>query len=108
MRRIASAFGAILAFSATAGGATFTRSMERISTMDPAQGRSIYDARAHRLVYKSVLEVDYSARPYKIAPCACGLPEVSEDVLKEKESTPPRAAWEEGNDADDAVTPPTE
>ena len=81
MRRIASAFGAILAFSATAGGATFTRSMERISTMDPAQGRSIYDARAHRLVYKSVLEVDYSARPYKIAPCACDLPEVSEDGL---------------------------
>ena len=67
MRRIASAFGAILAFSATAGGYTFTRSMERISTMDPAQGRSIYDARAHRLVYKSVLEVDYSARPYSLA-----------------------------------------
>ena len=62
-------------------GATFTRSMERISTMDPAQGRSIYDARAHRLVYKSVLEVDYSARPYRIAPCACDLPEVSEDGL---------------------------
>ncbi|MBQ7207247.1 MAG: serine/threonine-protein phosphatase [Lentisphaeria bacterium] len=36
------------------------------------------------------------------------LPEISEDVLKEKESTPSRAAWEEGNDADDAVTPPTE
>ena len=62
-------------------GATFTRSMERISTMDPAQGRSIYDARAHRLVYKSVLEVDYAARPYRIAPCACDLPEVSEDGL---------------------------
>ena len=36
------------------------------------------------------------------------LPEISQDVLEEKKSTPPRAAWEEGNDADDAVTPPTE
>lgn len=61
--------------------ATFTRSLERVSTMDPAQGRSVYDARAQRLVYKSVLEVDYAARPYRIAPCACDLPEVSEDGL---------------------------
>ena len=61
--------------------ATFTRSLERVSTMDPAQGRSVYDARAQRLVYKSVLEVDYHARPYRVAPCACGLPTVSDDGL---------------------------
>ena len=74
----------LLAFALSASAAcaaTFTRSLERVSTMDPAQGRSVYDARAQRLVYKSVLEVDYAARPYRIAPCACDLPEVSEDGL---------------------------
>ena len=64
-----------------ADGATFTRSLERVTTMDPALGQSIYDARATRLVYKSVLAVDYEARPYALAPCACELPEVSEDGL---------------------------
>lgn len=72
---------AALSVAASSEAATFTRSMERVSTMDPAQGRSVYDSRAQRLVYKSVLEVDYAARPYKIAPCACDLPEVSEDGL---------------------------
>lgn len=61
--------------------ATFTRSLERVSTMDPAMSQSIYDARAVRLVYRSVLEVDYEARPYRLAPCACELPEVSADGL---------------------------
>jgi len=76
------AFGLVLAFLPfCAGAVAFTRSMERVSTMDPAQGRSVYDAKAQRLVYKSVLEVDYDARPYRIAPCACDLPEVSDDGL---------------------------
>ncbi len=49
--------------------------------MDPAMSQSIYDARATMLVYKSVLSVDYEARPYALAPGACELPEVSADGL---------------------------
>lgn len=64
-----------------AAGATFTRSLERVTTMDPAMSQSIYDARATMLVYKSVLSIDYEARPYALAPGACELPEVSADGL---------------------------
>ena len=64
-----------------AASATFTRSLERVTTMDPAMSQSIYDARATMLVYKSVLSVDYEARPYALAPGACELPEVSADGL---------------------------
>ena len=61
--------------------ATFTRPMERVTTMDPVMVQSAYDARAVRLAYESVLEIDYVARPYRIVPGACELPEVSADGL---------------------------
>lgn len=59
--------------------AAFTRTLERVSTMDPVMVQSAYDARAIKLVYESVLDVDYEARPYKIVAGACELPEVSAD-----------------------------
>jgi len=62
--------------------ATFTRTLERVSTMDPAQATSIYDAHAVQLVYEPLLEVDYLARPYRLAPGFCELPEVSADGLR--------------------------
>jgi len=61
--------------------AAFTRTMERVSTMDPAQARSVYDTHAIGLVYETPLEVDYKARPYRLAPGFCELPEVSQDGL---------------------------
>jgi len=61
--------------------ATFTRTMERVSSMDPAQARSIYDSHAVQLVYEPPLEVDYKARPYRLVPGFCELPEVSADGL---------------------------
>ena len=61
--------------------ATFTRPMERVSTMDPALATSIYDAHAVQLVYEPPLGVDYEARPYRLVPGFCELPEVSEDGL---------------------------
>ena len=61
--------------------ATFTRTMERVASMDPAQARAIYDSHAVQLVYEPPLEIDYKARPYKLIPCFCELPEVSEDGL---------------------------
>jgi len=59
--------------------ATFTRPMERVSTMDPVKVQSMYDSRASKLVYEAVLAIDYEARPYRLVPGACDLPEVSAD-----------------------------
>ena len=61
--------------------ATFTRTLERVASMDPAMARSVYDSHAVQLVYEPPLEVDYEARPYKLIPGFCELPEVSEDGL---------------------------
>ena len=61
--------------------ATFTRTLERVASMDPAMARSVYDSHAVQLVYEPPLEVDYEARPYKLVPCFCEMPEVSEDGL---------------------------
>lgn len=61
--------------------ATFTRPLERVSTIDPAASRSIYDAHAVQLVYEAPLAIDYRARPYRVAPAYCELPEISDDKL---------------------------
>lgn len=61
--------------------AVFSRPMERVSTMDPALVQSMYDSRASKLVYESILAIDYVARPYRLVPGACELPEVSADGL---------------------------
>ena len=75
--------------------ATFTRSMERVSSMDPAFAQSVYDSRAVQLVYETPLEVDYYARPYKLTAGACELPEVSADglvyVFRLKDACPAKA-----------------
>ena len=69
------------AVAALVVAAVFTRTMERVSTMDPVQTRSVYDTHAVGLVYERPLEVDYTARPYRLAPGFCELPEVSPDGL---------------------------
>ena len=61
--------------------ATFTRPLERVTTIDPAQAQAVYDARAVGLLYNQVLNIDYYARPYKLVPGVCKLPTVSEDGL---------------------------
>ncbi len=69
------------AFAAILAAATFTRAMERIVSVDPIKSQSIYDSRAVQLVYETPLAVDYEARPYRLVPGACELPEVSPDGL---------------------------
>ena len=64
-----------------AAAAVFTRPLERVSTMDPVMAQSAYDQRAARLVYESVLSIDYAARPYRVAPGACELPEFDNSGL---------------------------
>ena len=48
--------------------ATFSRPLERVSTTDPAEAQSAYDARVVQLIYESPLAIDYKARPYQLAP----------------------------------------
>ena len=59
----------------------FARQMDRVASMDPAQCQSVYDSKAIQLVYETPLNIDYYARPYKLVPGACELPEVSPDGL---------------------------
>ena len=69
------------ALAAVLFAATFTRQLERVTTMDPAMSRTAYDSRAVRLVYEPLLTVDYEARPYRLVPGYCDLPEISADAL---------------------------
>lgn len=61
--------------------ATFTRAMERVASMDPAQARSVYDSHAVQLVCEPPLAIDYLARPYRLTPGCCELPAVGADGL---------------------------
>ena len=72
----------MVTFAAVLVAATFTRTLERVASMDPAMARSIYDAHAVQLVYEPPLEIDYKARPYRLVPGFCELPEVSEEGRK--------------------------
>ena len=72
----------MMIFAAVLFAATFTRTMERVATMDPALATSIYDSHAIQLVYEPLLEIDYEARPYRLVKGACELPNVSEDGLQ--------------------------
>ncbi len=62
--------------------ATFTRSMERVNATDPIKAQSVYDSHVVQLLYRTPLEIDYKARPYKLIPGLCELPEVSDDGLR--------------------------
>ena len=68
----------IVCFAVTVyGEAVFRRSMDRVSSMDPADASSLYAARAVQLTYETLLEIDYRARPYRLIPgLAEALPEV--------------------------------
>ena len=72
----------MISLAAVLLAATFTRTLERVATMDPAMATSIYDSHAVQLVYETPLEIDYEARPYKLVPGFCELPTVSEDGLR--------------------------
>jgi ABC-type transport system substrate-binding protein len=72
---------ALLAVQA-AGETVFRRSMDRVASMDPADAASVYAARAVQLVYETLLEFDYRARPYRLIPgLAESLPEVQSNGL---------------------------
>ena len=56
--------------------------MDRVSSMDPALASSLYAARAVQLVYETLLEFDYDAKPYRLFPgLAEALPEAQSNRL---------------------------
>ena len=71
----------MISLAAVVFAATFTRTMDRVASMDPAMATSIYDSHAVQLVYEPPLDVDYEARPYRLVPGFCELPTVSADGL---------------------------
>ena len=54
----------------------------RVASMDPIRAADELSARAVALVYEPPLEIDYLARPYRLRPCVCELPEVDGDGLQ--------------------------
>ena len=60
--------------------AAYRRVIERVASLDPVDAASVYAARCDALVYETLLEYDYDARPYALKPClAAGMPEISAD-----------------------------
>lgn len=65
-----------------AEGIPFRRVIDRVASVDPADCASVFSARCCALVYETLLEYDYEARPYRLKPClAASMPEVSPDGL---------------------------
>lgn len=90
------------ALAALVLAATFTRPLERVVSTDPIMAQSVYDCHAVGLMYATPLEVDYAARPYRLVPGLCELPDVSPDGLRYVFRMSP-AAKREGVTANDAV-----
>ena len=62
--------------------ATFRRTIERVTSLDPAEAASVYAARGVALIHETLLEYDYEARPYRLIPgLAAELPQISADGL---------------------------
>ena len=61
--------------------AIFRRPLERVASLDPLRSSSVCESRAVSLDYEPLLEVDYFARPYRLKPRLCELPEISADAL---------------------------
>ncbi len=59
--------------------AVFSCPLERVTSTDPAQARSAYDARVAQLLYETPLAIDYEARPYRLVPGYCEMPTLSDD-----------------------------
>lgn len=75
------AFAVFSATSADVVRTVFRRPFGRVASMDPIRASDVLAAEAVALVYEPLLEVDYVARPYRLKPCVCELPTVSEDGL---------------------------
>ncbi len=70
----------VLGAAQVANPAVLRRVIDRVPSLDPAHAQSVAAARAVALVYETLLEYDYLARPYRLrGAVAEDLPDVSED-----------------------------
>ena len=69
------------ATSRPAGRTVYRIPFGRVASMDPIRAADEMAAKCVALEFEPLLEVDYYARPYRLKPCVCELPEVSEDGL---------------------------
>ncbi len=71
----------LAAFSLCACGETvLRRTIDRVSSLDPIQSETVGAARCVSLVYETLLEYDYLARPYQLRGCVAeSLPTISDD-----------------------------
>ena len=68
-----------LVVSFSAGETVLRRTIDRVSSFDPIQSETVGAMRCVTLVYETLLEYDYLARPYALRGClATSLPEVSD------------------------------
>lgn len=66
------------AVSSGAGETVLRRTIDRVSSFDPIQSETVGAMRCVTLVYETLLEYDYLARPYALRGClAASLPEVT-------------------------------
>lgn len=82
VRQTIVAASALLTCTAARSETVLRRTIDRVSSFDPIQSETVGAARCVALVYETLLEYDYAARPYKLRGCiAEGLPEISDDGL---------------------------
>ena len=63
-------------------GPVFRRNLPRVASMDPTKAGDVAAARAASLSYETLLEYDYTNRPYRLIPgLATALPEISSTGL---------------------------
>ena len=68
----------LLTISYSSAQTVFHTRQERVNSMDPANADAVPASQAASLVYETLLEYDYAARPYRLIPgVAIALPEVS-------------------------------
>lgn len=88
-RPVAAALALALALGGALAGASpdgdheiYRRIIERVTSLDPAEAVSVHAARCIALLYETLLEYDYDARPYRLIPgLATAMPEISADGL---------------------------
>lgn len=75
------AVAALPACGLAAGRKVFRRALPMVASMDPLKAGDTASSQVITQEYEPILDIDYYARPYKLRPCVCELPEVSADGL---------------------------
>ena len=71
-----------LTFAGMAEQTVYRRTTDRVASLDPAMGGTVYASRASQLVYETLYEFDYKARPYRLITClAAEMPRIKDGGL---------------------------